>query len=387
MQVETIKTVCPLCRQSASNGSVGTRLCAPCRSLIYVILPASQFALHTSSDPVITVETPDVSFANLHTEEVPDYLDTQPLAQETLTAEQSDEVVFTFDAEPPQPSYEVPQYQWLSHSQPLEVPEAYIQAGANSQPLTEHTIAEQSLNEQSLNEQSLNEQPRPVAVEQSAASALSQESGALASRSADPWADPLPAWETSRNEWPVLVEPPKPSGFSRLKLPIAILLLAASLIALFFVVILPLMKSDAPTQSKPTPTESAKPNPLPADPQASAPPTASQPTTSQPAASQPTSQPAASTPAEDMSQGAITLQVMSSPNEAEAKATADKLTRAGVAAYVIAAEIKGRRWYRVRAGRFNTREEAQRYAEQSKARARAAGVKIETMIPVDYEKP
>jgi septal ring-binding cell division protein DamX len=383
MQVETIKTVCPLCRQAGANGSVGTRLCASCRSLIQVILPANQFAPHT--DRVIAVETPDLSFANLRTE-APDYLDTQPLVEETLTQAQSDEVVFTFDAEPPpQPSYEMPQYQWLSHSQPLEVPEAYIQAGANSQPLAD-TIPEHKLTEHKLTESPIEHkpagQPRPVAVEHSAASVLNQESGALASASADPWADPLPAWETSRHEWPVLVEPPKPSSLSRLKLPIAILLLAASLIALFFVVILPLMKSDAPapTQSAVKPTESAKPN------AANPPTTDAQPAPSQPAPSQPAASHAASTTAEDL-KGAITLQVMSSPNEAEAKAMADKLTRAGISAYVIAAEIKGRLWYRVRAGRFNTREEAQRYAEQSKARARAAGVKMETMIPVDYEKP
>lgn len=369
MQVETAKTVCPLCRQAATNGSVATRLCASCRSLIHILLPARQFAPHPSIDSVVTIEAPDMSFANLHTEEVPDYLDTQPLDEETALraeaqaeaqANDDQDLIFTFDAEPPPPpSYEVPQYQWLSHSQPLEVPEAYIQAGANSQPLAEH--------------------PSPAAVEPTAAPVYGQESGALASASADPWADPLPAWETSRNEWPVLMEPPKPSGFSKLKIPIAILLLAGSLAALFFVVILPLMRSNAtePPQStaKPTPTEATRPS-APADPPAQ--------TTAPPAVSQP----AASPTTEDLNEGTITLQVMSSPNEAEAKGFAEKLARAGIAAYVVAADIKDKgRWYRVRAGRFSTREEAQRYAEQSRARARAAGVKLETLIPVDYEKP
>ncbi len=367
MQVETAKTVCPLCRQAAANGSVATRLCASCRSLIHVILPARQFAPRPSIDSVVAVEAPDMSFANLHTEEEPDYLNTQPLDETSRTEaqpESDEEVVFTFDAEPPQRSYEMPQHQWFSQSQPLEVPEAYIQAGANSQPLTEH--------------------PAPAAVEQSAATSFGQESGSLASTSADPWADPLPAWETSRNEWPVLMQAPKPTTLSKLKIPVAILLLVASLAALFFVVILPLMKSNAPepTPSVVKPTET-KPSAPPA-----APPTSAQTETAQPSAPPAVSQPATSPTAEDLKEGTITLQVMSSPNEAEAKGMADKLTRAGIAAYVIAAEIKGKgRWYRVRAGRFSTREEAQRYAEQSKARARAAGVKLDTMIPVDYEKP
>jgi septal ring-binding cell division protein DamX len=299
---------------------------------------------------------------------VPDYLDTQPLdeAPSFADAEDDQHSAFTFDAEPPsEPSYEIPQYQWLSHSQPLEVPEAYIQAGANSQPLAEH--------------------PEPAQVEQPQEVVHSRESGTLASTSPDPWADPLPAWETSRNEWPVLVEPQKSSRFSNLKIPIAVVLLVVSLAALFFVVILPLMRSNTsgPTQTvKPTPTETAKPS-APDAPPASPQTEASQPSAPLAASSTPAPQ------AEDLNnQGTVTLQVMSSPNEAEAKGYAEKLTRAGVSAYVVAAEIKGKgRWYRVRAGRFNTREEAQRYAEQSKARARAAGVKLDTMIPVDYEKP
>ncbi len=375
MQVETAKTVCPLCRQAAVNGSQATRLCASCQSLIHVIFPARQFAPRPSFDSLASVETPDMSFANLHTEEEPDYLNTQPL-DEPISAEAQPEphedVVFTFDAEPQQPSYEMPEHQWFSHSQPLEVPEAYIQAGANSQPLVE--------------------QPAPVEQIATPAPAFGQETGSLASKSADPWADPLPAWESSRNEWPVLMEPPKPSRFSKLKIPIAIVLLVASLAALFFVVILPLMKSNTPEPArstvKPTPNETRPNAPAPPPTQTETAQPNAQTATPPPATSPTATSPTATSPTPDLNEGAITLQVMSSPSETEAKGMADKLTRAGISAYVIAAEIKGKgRWYRVRAGRFSTREEAQRYAEQSKARARAAGLKVETMIPVDYEKP
>jgi cell division septation protein DedD len=78
------------------------------------------------------------------------------------------------------------------------------------------------------------------------------------------------------------------------------------------------------------------------------------------------------------------LQAASFPNEGGAKAYSDKLVRAGVPAYVIAADIPRRgRWYRVRAGKFAAPDEARKYATEWQQRARAAGINIQ-LVTVDY---
>jgi cell division septation protein DedD len=86
-------------------------------------------------------------------------------------------------------------------------------------------------------------------------------------------------------------------------------------------------------------------------------------------------------------QGNIALQAASLPNLAAARAFSEKLVRAGIPAYVVAADL-GRRgtWYRVRVGRFATSAEAQAYAMQSRQRAKAAGMSIELIVS-EYEMP
>src|SRR5207253_4383047 len=48
---------------------------------------------------------------------------------------------------------------------------------------------------------------------------------------ADPWDDPLPAWEYSHSEWPLLVKDEPPSVASRLKWPIAAALVIIAIAA------------------------------------------------------------------------------------------------------------------------------------------------------------
>jgi len=85
-------------------------------------------------------------------------------------------------------------------------------------------------------------------------------------------------------------------------------------------------------------------------------------------------------------EGAYSLQAASFPNEAAAIEFSQKLTSAGIDAYIVPADIAGRgRWFRVRAGRFLTTDEAQKYAALSRQRARAAGMNIQ-LIVCDYGK-
>lgn len=63
-----------------------------------------------------------------------------------------------------------------------------------------------------------------------------------------------------------------------------------------------------------------------------------------------------------------TVQVNAYPLERDAKNLAKKLTDKGYDAYVVSAEIKGKSWYRVRVGRFATREDAKGLQETLKTK-------------------
>ncbi|HKV38029.1 MAG TPA: SPOR domain-containing protein [Blastocatellia bacterium] len=83
--------------------------------------------------------------------------------------------------------------------------------------------------------------------------------------------------------------------------------------------------------------------------------------------------------------GLTSLQVASFPNEGLATGYANKLKSAGIPAYVVSAEIphKGR-WYRVRAGKFSSPQEAGNYAAAWRKQAAASGLNLQ-FIPCDYE--
>lgn len=86
-------------------------------------------------------------------------------------------------------------------------------------------------------------------------------------------------------------------------------------------------------------------------------------------------------------QGKVSLQAASFPNQQAAKEFSEKLIRAGITSYVASANIAGKgTWYRVRVGRFASAEEAERFAEQAKQRAKAAGIAIQ-LVRCDYDNP
>lgn len=62
------------------------------------------------------------------------------------------------------------------------------------------------------------------------------------------------------------------------------------------------------------------------------------------------------------------VQVNAFPDERSAQIWVDRLKNKGYKAYMVEANIKGRSWYRVRVGRYGTREEAEKVEEQLKAR-------------------
>lgn len=203
----------------------------------------------------------------------------------------------------------------------------------------------------------------------------------------DPWDDPLPAWEYSRNEWPIVVEAQRQSTFAKLKAPIAVGVLAVLAILIYFA-FWPSAEKPQDQISVATPELDGQ-----AKPEASTTADAQTPTAA------PASDAAATTPAQPIpsqsaasdegnAQWKYSLQAMASQNEEEAKQFAEKLVRSGVAAYVVSADLGQRgKWHRVRVGRFLTAEEATRFINEARERARAAGVGLKELNLCAYEKP
>ena len=91
--------------------------------------------------------------------------------------------------------------------------------------------------------------------------------------------------------------------------------------------------------------------------------------------------------ASDTLEGRYSLQAAAFPNEAGANEFCERLKRAGVPAYTVSAEIAGRgRWFRVRVGRFETAQFADRFASEARLRARASGLNLQLIVS-SYDKP
>jgi septal ring-binding cell division protein DamX len=99
-----------------------------------------------------------------------------------------------------------------------------------------------------------------------------------------------------------------------------------------------------------------------------------------PAATPPPAQTAAAAPT---GSGGFTVQVRSSPSEADARAFADALKAGGFDAYVMRADLGSRgTWYRVRVGRFDSRDAAR----QAVGKLRSSGRANEAIVQA-YEAP
>jgi cell division septation protein DedD len=116
-------------------------------------------------------------------------------------------------------------------------------------------------------------------------------------------------------------------------------------------------------------------------PPASAPPAEPPATGSPEPPAQPATPPAA--PAAESTDARFTIQLRSSPQEADSRSYADTLRAAGFDAYVARADLGARgTWYRVRVGRYGSRAEAQ----QAVAKLRASGSARDAIV-VAYEAP
>jgi cell division septation protein DedD len=228
----------------------------------------------------------------------------------------------------------------------------------------------------------------------------------------DPWDDPLPAWEQSRNEYPLYVGIAERKRRSRFKALLAPAVVIVCVVAAYLLFQLLQSKDSAPEnqQAVETPAQGNLGSSLPvATPQAldSTKPASDEAqqvasTSSDASASSNASDapPAAADENKEAPLAAATtddgaavqwrhsLQALASPSADEANTFAERLRSAGIPAYVISADIANRgRWFRVRVGGFSTAQEAQKFAAEARAHAKAAGVTLKDLNVVEYVKP
>jgi cell division protein FtsN len=212
---------------------------------------------------------------------------------------------------------------------------------------------------------------------------------------ADPWEDPLPAWDYSHNEWPVLVGPNKRKTFKKLGVSIAAIVFLACAASFYLLAYRPSSPerrtaTDSGTAARVSAVEPRDTAAGSADSDARKRVAATLSEAPASAASQPAETVAREPVAPKESsnaQGRFSLQAAAFPTQVGADEFAEKLKRTGLPSYVVPAELARRgRWFRVRVGRFNATEEAQRFAGEAQQRARAAGVAVQ-LIVCQYDQP
>lgn len=424
MQLYNTKIVCPLCRKSVEDGPSRTlpttRLCQNCRSLVHAIVPDKN---GSSASPEIKYFTPVAhTEVEAHTRyDEQDYLDadglddfganhyadsynqTRGIDQSASQGSMSEQ-----NGNQPQTSWQPSRQaraEWGSHQQE----DRWATPPAQTTGLAEPQRWHQTLVQAPAPTEDEIIQPEQPIYQEDVTPTVYHEEGAQPVyqtepvHSHDPWENPLPAGETSLNEWPILVQTNKRKSATKLKAVLGVVVIAALSAAGYFFAYKPFFANQpaagqtaaAINPPAPPPIDTASPSSKPSTPSDSAQPSATMPSATTPSsavapATTPTGDKQNMTPAPTdptSGEGAFSLQAMSSSSHDEANKFSEKLMRAGVSAYVVQADIPGRgRWYRVRIGRFGTREEAMKYGEQSKMRAKAAGVKLDLIVS-PYEKP
>jgi septal ring-binding cell division protein DamX len=359
-----MNTICPLCRRVSADGggpSPVTRLCAGCRSLVQAAFPGTA-----------TVALPSIR----QTYMAADTLDGQSgapgdffLRGEDAPRVQVLEIDDDFDLvdEQAQRKSDLP----LGDNDPIgEVDLAY------ELDLDDERRAEGQIEAGPLGVRPDAEQVETRVEDQAAHQTYSADSHKGAT---DPWDDPLPAWDYSQNEWPMIVTDERPSLLTRMRTPLTVALLLASLAAFYFLVYRPLTDPSIEIEAQSAaagPVAAAESNPQPQK-SADLPASAQSQKDAAPASAAASTAPPASS---NNTQAPYTLQAAALPDEASAKVFSEKLIRVGVPSYVVVADRGERKFFRVRVGRFATSDEAQRYATQSRQRARAAGVNIDLIV-------
>jgi cell division septation protein DedD len=406
--------ICPLCKRELSAGTLDTRLCEQCQTLIQTASrsgDSSVMSVSASANQQLSVAHPQ-HFAlpdNLPLE-LQELFDDSSVSSDSFEPDPLFAALFEsqdeFVAAPPNDE----------QSNQVDTPEANLADGSVTastlaiiEPAREETHLDRvDAEAESPNAERANESLSDGhAVTETQASADSttphvdvegQIDDPKAIRdevSADPWENPLPAWEYSQNEWPVLVGPRRDGPWARFKGPIVVLVILAFAAGSYYLIYRqtsPGLATDSPAPirasrvAEPRPSATSTADSAAQD---KAPlPSGDAPAKAEPKLTQPVANEAATATKEDSSpQGHFALQAASFPNRAAADEFAEKLKAAGVPSYVVSVDLPRRgTWSRVRVGRFNTAEDAQRFAAEAQLRARATGMSLELIVS-RYDQP
>lgn len=205
----------------------------------------------------------------------------------------------------------------------------------------------------------------------------------------DPWVDPLPAWDFSQNEWPVMVGPPKRRQIGMLSAFLGVLVLLAAGGFYFFILQPTLREQRAAAPVEPKGAERAAVVVPPIVPEAKP----AEHAPAQSASPAPAETPAVvdskpiALPDIGNNSGNFSLQAAAFPTQTGADEFSDKLRKAGLPSYIVSADLGRRgRWFRVRVGRFNSQNDAQKFAAEALLRAKTAGMSLE-LIGCQYDQP
>jgi cell division septation protein DedD len=426
MQLETGHPICSLCKRdltaSSLDGSIegsfdggpGTKLCQGCRGLIQTALHGPEARVVAASvdaglSGVATYVQSDASTALRVETDSPGFFDS--LSTFADVSEQDQQAAFVerdpglsemaFEASAgldlKTDSLDAPAVESIEHHDEAFV----VTAPSNESTRAESGELRLSLSDgdnpnalpSTFNAPELAEPDVRVSGEIGETHDIESMSTASTAAVADPWEEPLPAWDYSRNEWPVLMGPPRKRSFAKFKIPFALLVILAFGAGFYYFIYPQISRNKAlPTDSAPLvlapePRESAA-KPADSTAQSQAPSVPSDAAASEGARPKPAAVRDAAVASEVIdSKGRFTLQAAAFPTQAGADELAQKLKAAGLPSYVVSVDLARRgRWFRVRVGRFNTAEEAQRFAGEAQLRAKAAGMSVQ-LIASQYEQP
>ncbi|HKA17635.1 MAG TPA: SPOR domain-containing protein [Blastocatellia bacterium] len=204
---------------------------------------------------------------------------------------------------------------------------------------------------------------------------------------ADPWEEPLPAWDYSQNEWPVLVGP-HTRTIRRPQAAIAAASVILLVLALFYLMVY--RQANAERRATDNVSQAGAAEHSASSAAAEEQKEVTQVSSDNNSLSNTEARETKSSQSDyenKNDQGKFSLQAAAFLTEADANEFAEKLKTAGVPSYVVSADVarKGR-WFRVRVGRFNSADEAQRFAGEAQHRARTTGLALQ-LIVCQYEQP
>jgi cell division septation protein DedD len=417
MQFEIAYFCCPLCKRqlpaNSSEHALSTRLCAACQTMVLTAF--------RGSNSVVAAPAPIVSVRDVPTQvqsNAPSFDHTFVGAPAFFEATSVDAPAFEHESKPPTP-FEAPdsvKFDFYQDEDPVDRihgvqsdSPAFSKNGSSPQreELFEGFVQTISTTDDEYAEVDGSHLiGEPSGITESAVESDHDEASDIEDRSedresfaeeeavTDPWEAPLAAWDYSRSEWPVLVGPTNQRAFRNLRWALATAVVLASAALFYFLIYRPStpqarIATDTGTRAQVSavePRAAAIGSPESVALASAAPAESDQAAAATPLPPETATREAAATN-DNSGQGQFSLQAAAFATLDGADEFTEKLKRAGVPSYVVPANLARRgRWFRVRVGRFDSAENAQRFAGEAQQRARAAGIAVQ-LIVCQYDQP